>query len=608
MRATAVVIGLIAVLAPARPAGAQALGTFAWQVQPYCNIVRFTVTPDGAAYRLTGFDEQCGAGQVPAAGAVTPNADGTYTLAFYLITPQGRASHTTATLAPGSYSGPWKDTSGLTGTLAFGASASPGGAPRPVAEVQQRVTGTCPDGEFVRLVHPDGSVACGAATGTGGGDITGVAAGAGLAGGGASGDVTLAIAPSGVGSLHILDGSLGATDVDTTQIQRRVTTSCGAGLYFVGIDDSGAATCSDGASGTSTALGQGALSANAGFDNTAVGYFALRNTTTGHVNTAMGRNAMAVNTTGEFNTAIGTYALMNNTIGEGNTVAGAWALTSNTFGDYNTALGTVALTDNTTGLRNVAVGAAALSSNTTGIDNVAVGEGTLRFNTVASYSTGVGTSALQRSTGGNNTGLGWRSGYQLTTGFENTALGYAALPDATTGARNIAIGTLAGGNITTGSDNIHIGFQGAFNESDTIRIGVAQTRAFVTGIRGVTTGGANAVAVLIDSAGQLGTISSSRRTKEDIHDMGAASAALFRLRPVTFRYIQPYADGSRPIDYGLIAEEVEEVFPDLVVRNEAGAVETVQYHKLVPMLLNELQRLRRDLDEQRAITERLQRR
>jgi polyhydroxyalkanoate synthesis regulator phasin len=112
----------------------------------------------------------------------------------------------------------------------------------------------------------------------------------------------------------------------------------------------------------------------------------------------------------------------------------------------------------------------------------------------------------------------------------------------------------------------------------------------MAGIRGVTTGNNNAVPVVIDSNGQLGTISSSQRFKEDIHDMADASNGLLNLRPVTFRYTKPYEDGSKPLDYGLIAEEVAEVYPDLVVRGSDGQVETVQYHKLTPMLLNELQK------------------
>jgi hypothetical protein len=120
----------------------------------------------------------------------------------------------------------------------------------------------------------------------------------------------------------------------------------------------------------------------------------------------------------------------------------------------------------------------------------------------------------------------------------------------------------------------------------------------VAGVSGTTTGVADALPVVIDSNGQLGTISSSQRFKEDIQDMGDASSDLLRLRPVTFRYKQAYKDGSKPIDYGLIAEEVADVYPDLVVRNKDGEIQTVQYQKLTPMLLNEVQKLHADLDQQ----------
>jgi hypothetical protein len=129
-------------------------------------------------------------------------------------------------------------------------------------------------------------------------------------------------------------------------------------------------------------------------------------------------------------------------------------------------------------------------------------------------------------------------------------------------------------------------------DTTTIKIGTqgTQTKGFIAGIRGVTTGSNNAIAVLIDSNGQLGTVSSSRRYKDDIQPMGDVSAALLKLRPVTFRYKKPYDDGSKPIQYGLIAEEAAEVFPDLTVFNADGTPETVKYHLLPALLLNEYQR------------------
>ena len=122
-----------------------------------------------------------------------------------------------------------------------------------------------------------------------------------------------------------------------------------------------------------------------------------------------------------------------------------------------------------------------------------------------------------------------------------------------------------------------------------------QTKTFIAGVRGITTGVADAVLVAIDSNGQLGTISSSRRYKKDIQDMRGASAGLLELRPVTFRYTQAFTDGATPTQYGLIAEEVAEIYPDVVVYNDAGQAETVQYRKVNAMLLNEVQRQHRQI-------------
>ncbi len=175
----------------------------------------------------------------------------------------------------------------------------------------------------------------------------------------------------------------------------------------------------------------------------------------------------------------------------------------------------------------------------------------------------------------------------------NLALGIGALANRTTGTNSIAIGNLAASVVSgSNSNNIHIGNVGAASDSGAIRIGTpgTQTSFFAAGVRGVTTLNNDAVPVMIDSNGQLGTISSSRRFKEDIQNMGDASRDLMRLRPVTFRYKQPFADGSKPIQYGLIAEEVAEVYPDLVAHSADGQIETVKYQVLDSMLLNEFQR------------------
>ena len=149
---------------------------------------------------------------------------------------------------------------------------------------------------------------------------------------------------------------------------------------------------------------------------------------------------------------------------------------------------------------------------------------------------------------------------------------------------------MAGNNLTTGDSNIAIGNRGVAGESNTIRIGAADahTRAFVAGIFGVTVAGGSML--FVNSDGQLGTVSSSRRVKEDIRDMGGTTSRLLELRPVIFRYKQEVQSGERPLEYGLIAEEVAEIFPELVVYDEEGQPFTVKYHVLSSMLLNELQK------------------
>jgi len=165
------------------------------------------------------------------------------------------------------------------------------------------------------------------------------------------------------------------------------------------------------------------------------------------------------------------------------------------------------------------------------------------------------------------------------------------------------LGHTAGENATTGDYNIYLGADvlGVAGESNAMYLGQVgkQTKTLIAGVRGITTGAADAVSVVIDSNGQLGTINSSRRYKEDIQDMGDASSGLMKLRPVTYRYKQAYADGSKPIDYGLIAEEVEGVYPDLVAHLSNGDVETVQYQKINAMLLNEVQKQHREIEDQR---------
>ena len=297
-------------------------------------------------------------------------------------------------------------------------------------------------------------------------------------------------------------------------------------------------------------------------------------------NTFLGANAGNVTmvSTGA-NTAVGVSALSSNTTGEYDTANGAFALANNTTGNWNTASGSGALTSNTSGGSNTAAGTWTLSMNTTGVANTAIGADALPYNTTGDF----------------NTASGWQGLFFNTTGANNVASGGYALMNNQTGNNNVAVGFGAGTNLTTGSNNIYLGanVSGGFaGESNMIYVGVqgTQTKTVIAGIRGITTGTADAVPVMIDSTGQLGTVSSSRRFKEDIHDMGDASRALFALRPVTFRYTQAYTNGAKPLQYGLVAEEVAEVFPDLAVRNAEGGIDTVHYETLSVLLLNELQK------------------
>ncbi len=249
-------------------AEAQSLGTFRWQLQPYCNVVNVTVTQNGGIYTLDGYDDQCGAPTVASVvGTAIPNPNGSITLGFTIVTtPDGAPVHVQTPLSLATLGGPWSDSAGHTGTLVYTPGAGTGGAPRPApiatlapgsittttildgtvgaidvnaAEVQRRVGSACPSGQLMTAVNQDGSVVCEAVTSSSGGDITAVTAGPGLAGGGASGAVTLGIAPGGVTTTHlaanavdaskILDGTVGLSDVNAAQVQARVTGTCPAG-------------------------------------------------------------------------------------------------------------------------------------------------------------------------------------------------------------------------------------------------------------------------------------------------------------------------------------------------------------------------------------------
>jgi hypothetical protein len=401
--------------------------------------------------------------------------------------------------------------------------------------------------------------------------------------------------------------------------------------------------------GGNTAEGDNALfSLTTGANNTAIGQDALFTNTTGSNNTANGTDALADNTTGSFNTANGFTALFHNTTGIENTANGLSALQENTAGSFNTANGVDALFGNTIGNFNTADGFLALSANTTGNFNTANGAAALQNNTAGSSNTGVGIQALNKNlTGSNNTAdgfealfnnttgfenaaTGWRALFGNTTGFHNTADGFQALSsntignhntaggdiallhnttgnfntaagahtlvNNTTGSSNIALGINAGNNLTTGNNNIDIGNGGVAGESATTRIGTAgiQTRTLIAGVTGVAVAGST---VVVNSSGQLGVAVSSERFKDEIKRMDKASEAILALQPVTFRYKKDI-DPDRVPQFGLVAEDVAKVNPDLVARDAKGEVYTVRYDAVNAMLLNEFLKEHRKVQEQ----------
>jgi hypothetical protein len=423
------------------------------------------------------------------------------------------------------------------------------------------------------------------------------------------------------------------------------------GAYTLRLDTSGS---------NNTAVGGLALSNNNGNGNTAMGYNALVNNATGNSNLALGLGALLANTTGSFNTAMGFQALQGNTadgevavgyqalrtnttgqqntavgyqalysnntsgvpdvngntVGQLNTAVGYQALFKNTTGIFNTATGNQALQSNTIGTRNCATGNTALSSNTTGDSNTASGSGALGLNTTGSFNTAAGRRALVFNTkGDNNTAIGFQALASNTVGVANVAIGNNALASNTGNGNcvaigvsalansdagpNTALGTNAGVNLTTGPFNIDIANEGVAGEANTIRIGDVQTATYIAGISGQDATGGDPV--FITSSGKIGTVNppSSARFKDEIKPMNKASEVILALKPVTFRYKKEF-DPKRVPQFGLVAEEVEKINPDLVKRDRDGKLQTVRYDAVNAMLLNEFLKEHRKVEQQDA--------
>ena len=333
--------------------------------------------------------------------------------------------------------------------------------------------------------------------------------------------------------------------------------------------------------------------AGKGFSNVFLGYAAGNSNTTGADNTFTGYAAGVQNTTGEYNTFAGVGAGSSNTTGGYNTFTGGTAGGSNTVGNGNTLTGWAAGFGNTSGIYNTFAGFKAGYFNTTGSDNVFTG-------LAAGYA---------NTTGSDNTFTGDSAGYMNTTGGNNTFTGAGAGSQNTSGNNNIFMGYNAGVRSATGSNDIYMGNFGSSSgdESNAIRIGdpTVHAVAYMAGIYGSTASGG--VPVYVNSNGQLGTSGSALRFKEQVRDMGDSTNALMKLRPVTFFY-KPEYGGERTMQYGLIAEEVAKVYPELVAYDKDGQPYSVRYQYLTTMLLNEAQKQYRRAEEEAKVIQQLEER
>ena len=370
-------------------------------------------------------------------------------------------------------------------------------------------------------------------------------------------------------------------------------------LVSVVLSPQAQAICQEGCdSSNNTFLGDDTLFNNLGGNNTAFGSQALHNNECGYDNTATGAYALYTNfgcSGGSSNTATGAYALYSNLgtshdYGKENTATGAWALYSNTDGQHNTSNGFSALYHNTTGDYNTADGFRALFRNTTVNYNTAIGSFALEINTTGFQNTATGASALgSNGTGSRNVAEGYAALSMNRTGNFNTAVGFQALFQNGVGSNNVALGFLAGSNLTNGSGNVCIGYNvvGVAGESNTTRI------------KNVFTSVASGRPVYVNSDNKIGTLVSSRRFKEEIKPMDKASEAILALKPVTFHYKKEIEPNSA-IMFGLIAEDVEKVDPELVTYDDKGEVETVRYDAVSAMLLNEFLKEHSKVENQEA--------
>lgn len=613
-RMTLVALALLA--ATALEGQAQSLGTFRFQLQPYCNVVVVTITQNGSVYTLDGYDDQCGATQrASVVGMALLNPDGTVGLGMTIVAaPGGTPTQVYATASPVTGNGSWRDGAGASGSFILTPGASTGGSLRPIppsglpdgsvtsakildgtvsasdinaAQVQQRVAGACPTGQLMTGVNQDGTVACQAVTSSSGGDITAVIAGPGLQGGAASGDATLRVDFAGPGA------SSNAARADHTH----------------------AAT---------------------GNQNTAIGFDALRNNLSGTSNTAAGAQALR-NVTGSRNTGTGDNAGLGTTTGADNTFVGAAAGGANTTGTRNTVIGSTA-----------DVGAAGLTNATAigyrarvDVDNALVLGSINGVNGAASNTyVGIGTTtprapldidfepspadadamrvssrlgvvmSLQAYRGSRSAPTPIQNGDFLSVIRSNGQTGAGFTNDGRT-----AITAEATENWTASANGTRMAFHttadGTTSMLERMRITnggqVAIGRTFAAQLLDVDGNvriGTGTTGCLEDRDGTVltGTCSSDARLKRDIASFPSMLDQVSRLRPVTYFWRAdefPERHFGSTQSFGLIAQEVEALIPDMVTTDAQG-YKAVNYSKLPLLTLQAVKELVAENDTLKA--------
>jgi Chaperone of endosialidase len=528
------VLTVIIITVAATPVAAQSLGTFRWQLRPYCHVLTLAVTQNGAGYRVEGTDDQCGGVQASVIGTAFPNPDGSIGFGLNIVAaPGGAPVHVDATIDIASLGGSWRDSAGNSGSFVLTPGAAAGGTPRPLAgpigaagvnasQVQLRVTGTCPAGQLIQRINEDGSVMCEAA-----GSATALNA---LQLGGVPADQYVRTTDSRLtdarvplpGSSHYVANSstvqsgasfnVGGTGTaavfnamaDFTIAGQRVLSKPGTNNIFVG--QSTGLSNTTGFNNTFVGESAGFLN-SAGTGNTFFGRHAGRNNTTGAANVLVGNGAGVNNGTGNSNAFFGSGAGAANASGGGNSFFGATAGDTNVSGSNNTAIGTGA--DVTAGdlTHATAIGAfATVSTSNSIVLSRSTGQDTVRIpgrlDIAGAFGADVINAGTQYSIGGArvlstpsnlNTFVGVGSG-AVNTGGANTFLGHDAGLRNSTGSSNVFIGHNAGFASTTGSGNVFIGANSGNNDipvqvdnSVAIKGSVTTSNTIVLGSAGHTT-------------------------------------------------------------------------------------------------------------------------